>query len=533
MRVANGKHAAAKKKVAGSENEVEPTPTTVKVSEQRMLPLQNLAQARGTTVEHLVGTLIDDLLARPESVQYLAEWTALHPVAPGAEVAVAPETVEEYAGPPRVVFQTNELKHALSQLKGIINRAIDNILGGDVYGHVRIFAEDGAVKITGVDGVFESLTITIKSGRAAGDVDLVVPFDKLNATVATITAPETVIIQMTTGATLNSGGFSASTERLPAYQFTALPIFRLIAEKPECPVGDLGLAGLKRQFKDVEYATKKSDGKFEDAPVNIESTSESLRVVATDTRRLAISEVPQDAGDFTLTVPKTALEALTRLTGERVTVYESEDCFYFVTELETLTHNKIHGEFPAYQRVVPKSTDGTTKVVVDRDAFLSALKRAKMTADAETPVGILSVSDATTLSLRSELIGYDSQAGDDVLRASSDAALEAIVTGPPVDACLNIDMLLPFVERAAGLITFYVKNNVSVFDFYNGNIRFLQMPCNPALCGRWADRQAEKLRRQAEAEAAAAITAVSVAFPYDEPGFAEVPEVIMEEDVAA
>jgi hypothetical protein len=82
MRVANGKQDAAKKKAAGSETGQDKTPTTVNVSEQRMLPLQNLAGARGTTVEDLVGTLIDDLLARPESVRYLEEWAVLHPVAP-------------------------------------------------------------------------------------------------------------------------------------------------------------------------------------------------------------------------------------------------------------------------------------------------------------------------------------------------------------------------------------------------------------------------------------------------------------------
>src|ERR1700723_119682 len=240
MRVASGKQ-AAKKKAAGSENGQAPTPTTIRVSEERMLPLINLAQARGVTVEDIVGGLIDDLIAQPESVRYLEEWAILHPVAPVAEV-LATDTVEEYAGPPRVVFQTNELKHSLSQLKGIVNSK-----GGDaVYGHVRIFAEDGVVKITGID-LDKSLTITSKSGRADGDVDLVVLFDKLNATVASVTTPETVLTQMTMGATLNGGGLNASIERLPPDQFTSLPIVQLIKEVPEFPIATLGLAGLKRQ----------------------------------------------------------------------------------------------------------------------------------------------------------------------------------------------------------------------------------------------------------------------------------------------
>ena len=109
----------------------------------------------------------------------------------------------------------------------------------------------------------------------------------------------------------------------------------------------------------------------------------SVRMVGTDGHRLAIQKVPlEGAGtpeEGTAIIPKKSATELKKLLDEGGTslmmalsknhIVFKIDSLYMVTRL-------IEGNYPNYEQVIPKDNDKT--VVVDKAAFVSALKRVSL-----------------------------------------------------------------------------------------------------------------------------------------------------------
>ena len=122
-------------------------------------------------------------------------------------------------------------------------------------------------------------------------------------------------------------------------------------------------------------------------------------MVATDGHRLALvtSSLAADAPapEFKAIIPKKTLTELSRLLsdGDSDVVYELGENHQFFHVGERLLISRIHeGQFPAYERVIPKGND--KKIEFERDRLTSAVKR----------VAILSND-------RSRAVKFDIQAG--------------------------------------------------------------------------------------------------------------------------
>jgi 5,10-methenyltetrahydromethanopterin hydrogenase len=71
---------------------------------------------------------------------------------------------------------------------------------------------------------------------------------------------------------------------------------------------------------------------------------------------------------------------------------------------------------------------------------------------------------------------------DTAMRFVGQADMDVKVTGGDVDFSLDVNMLLPFLEKVQDTpVVIKVKNNTSIVDFHGANeqVRFLQMPTNP------------------------------------------------------
>lgn len=388
----------------------------------------------------------------------------------------------------KVKFQTEELKKRLAQLSAVVARKAAQ----PVYGFMRLCT--GEPDLAGKRPVFAigldidaSLTLQFAAAEADGDVDVLLPFSKLTEIVGNVTLAESSIdVVDETKATFKSGRYSAILHPFPLTNWPTIP------ERPESVKGTISLAAFKELLGNVKSAVPESEGKHVVPVAMVEAKSDvpatdgvaavagTLKSVATDGVRLAISTMAANIGEFTLIIPIRGLELVEKLDGgEQLTILEGESGFQFETTSETLTVSRSHGTFPDYSRVLPSSFK--TEIVIDKIALLAAIKRVKPLGNSEKPVIDFSVSENDKELLLSTSSAADGTDGMSFENSASDAA-DATVTGPAAQFALDGNKLLPFVERAygskTGFITIRVKASNCAVDFYaNGGLyRWLQMP---------------------------------------------------------
>lgn len=383
----------------------------------------------------------------------------------------------------KVTFNTGELQNRLSQLSGVVAKKATL----EVFKYVRLFtqaAQEGgplAVKLFGMD-IDATLTVTLTKATAEGPVNVLLPFGTLNQIVSVLAAETTTIDVQPTGATLSAGRLrNAALETYPLESLPDTP------ERPSVAKAAIGLPGFQAQIENVKFAVPDTSGKFTVNVAKLESTADALRLIATDGFRLVICSVPQSAGEFSLILPKTALEKIGRLQGGTqgtLTIAEVEAAFWFFTETEELTVNRTAGEFPPYERIVPREGSATSTIILaSTKELISLIHQTIPLADLEKPVLLFAAQPGAPGTLAVEAASRKqatAQAGELRLVAQADMDAQA---NAPADFSLDAKQLLPFLERVQdNPLVINFTNNTSVVEFNgaNGQVKYLQVPTNPA-----------------------------------------------------
>lgn len=134
---------------------------------------------------------------------------------------------------------------------------------------------------------------------------------------------------------------------------------------------------LRSMVARTAYAASKTTGRYAMNGLKLEITSDRLRLVATDGRRLAICDCPCESGrEVDVLVPVAALELLSKIAdeGSVIEVQMDDLSIHFRTGNYELISRQIAGQFPPYEEVIPEENE--IKVRVNRKLFLSKLKLA-------------------------------------------------------------------------------------------------------------------------------------------------------------
>lgn len=168
-----------------------------------------------------------------------------------------------------------------------------------------------------------------------------------------------------------------------------------LPKEENAPLVKLSGTGLQEMVKKTSFAISTDETRYILNGVFFEPREGGkVRMVATDGHRLALVE-RQLAGDFKLKggviIPRKGLFELKRLLDEapeaEVQLGFAESSALFKKPGLTMVMRLIDGQFPEYQRVIPK--EGEKQVSVSRAAFLEALKRiALLSADKSNAVKI-------------------------------------------------------------------------------------------------------------------------------------------------
>lgn len=175
--------------------------------------------------------------------------------------------------------------------------------------------------------------------------------------------------------------------------------------------------------------------------VLLAAESEGLRMVATDSYRLAVRDLAGQqilAADQKVIVPGRALTELQRLVGggSDVTMRLGDRDATFEVGSTKLTTRLIEGDFPNYRQLIPASHPNV--LTVGRDELLEAIRRVKILARDSTPVR-LQMADGL---LRLQAITQD------VGNATEE--LDAEYAGTEMTVAFNPDYLMAGVEACSG-----------------------------------------------------------------------------------
>jgi DNA polymerase III subunit beta len=235
---------------------------------------------------------------------------------------------------------------------------------------------------------------------------------------------------------ITSGRSQFAVRTLPAADFP-----RLVTSSADAAM--LPAEGLADALRQVVRAASAEDSRPILTGVLMVAEEGSLRLVATDSYRLAVRDLPGGGvlreGQRVL-VPSRALAELQRLVGsssETVSLRLGEHEAVFELGQVRLTTRLIEGEFPNYKQLIPSSYPN--RLVVGREPLLDAVKRVKLLVkDAMTPVRISLRPEGIQLTVITQDWG---QATEDV-----DAKYE----GAEMTVAFNPQYLIDGVEAISG-----------------------------------------------------------------------------------
>jgi DNA polymerase-3 subunit beta len=274
----------------------------------------------------------------------------------------------------------------------------------------------------------------------AGDGVIVIPA-KLLADVVRALEPGAVTLEVVEGDALVTGGRSQfSIRTIAAEEFPQL-------SEAEGDTVTLNAPDLAAALRQVVPAASSNDsrpvltGVLMASAGDEEEQGSGLRLVATDSYRLSVRELPDaevlGAGQRVL-VPSRALSELGRLLGDEETAQlrlGERDASFEVGGVH-LTTRLIEGDFPRYQGLIP--SDRPNRLTIDRLALLEAIRRVRLMAVETTPIRLAMSASGLELIVISQDVGQAHE------------TLDAVYDGEELTVAFNADYLLDGVEVASG-----------------------------------------------------------------------------------
>jgi DNA polymerase III subunit beta len=359
------------------------------------------------------------------------------------EIRALPPALFEVSTAMELVVRKNDLLRELQLFQGIVERK--NTI--PILANVLMDAQDGEVKFLATD-----LEVGLRSKCAATITkpgSLTLPAKKLYEIVKSLPDTDIRIADDKSGVKVAADRFDSRMQTLPKEDFPTLP------DRTATPTATLSSASLKEMISKTSFAITGEDTRFFLNGAQFVLRAASMSLVATDGHRLAIVTVKREGGpkeENTAILPKKTLSELARLLseGDADVVYErGENHMFFGVGDRLLISRMIDGQFPAYERVIPKGND--KRIEFERDRLTNAVKR----------VALLSNE-------RSRAVKFNIDKGKVDVTSSSPEIGEAHETlpvdynGTPLQICFNAQYVLDFLSAVTtDVVALDLKDEVS------------------------------------------------------------------------
>ncbi len=181
---------------------------------------------------------------------------------------------------------------------------------------------------------------------------------------------------------------SVSEFEMPGEDPAAFPDVPTFEDKK---YSELSAGVLRKMIHRTSFAAAKQDTKYAITGILWEVEDKKVRLVATDTRRLAMCVGPatvtaavESKGQSHL-VPVKAMSLLERTLNddaESIKVCLRTNDVLFQTEKATICSRLLEGRYPPYRDIIPKKA--AAKIPLPVEAFLSAVRQAKIMTDEDS-----------------------------------------------------------------------------------------------------------------------------------------------------
>jgi DNA polymerase-3 subunit beta len=272
-----------------------------------------------------------------------------------------------------LVVRKNDLLRELQLFQGIVERKntipiLANVLMEAKGEEVRFLATDLEV------GLRSKCAATVTKGGS-----LTIPAKKFYEIVKSLPETDIRIAEDKGGVKVAADRFDSRMQTLPREDFPTLP------DGGTAPVAILPRAAIKEMIAKTQFAITGEDTRFFLNGAQFILRHDSMSLVATDGHRLALVTAKRDGkgkksdDEIKAILPKKTLGELGRLLmeGEGDITYErGENHMFFQVGDRMLISRMIDGQFPAYERVIPKGND--KHIEFERDRLTNAVKRVAL-----------------------------------------------------------------------------------------------------------------------------------------------------------
>jgi DNA polymerase-3 subunit beta len=269
-----------------------------------------------------------------------------------------------------LVVRKTELLRELQLFQGIVERK--NTI--PILANVLIEAKGNEVRMLATD-----LEVALRSrceAAVAKSGSLTLPAKKLYEIVKALPETDVRIEEDKNGVKVAAERFDSRMQTLPREDFPTLPDASGKAR------ATLPSQALREMVAKTQFAITGEDTRYFLNGAKFVLTPNSLTLVATDGHRLALVEVAYAVGvtqDVGVILPKKTLLELGKLLaeGDAPVQFESgENHLFFEVGGRVLISRMIDGQFPAYERVIPKGNDKT--IEFERERLTNAVKRVAL-----------------------------------------------------------------------------------------------------------------------------------------------------------
>jgi DNA polymerase-3 subunit beta len=165
---------------------------------------------------------------------------------------------------------------------------------------------------------------------------------------------------------------------------------------------------LTEALSQVGIAASSDDGRPTLTGVLFETESEHLRLVATDSYRLAVRDVAGVTGVDTTLIPYRALKEIGRTIGsDKVSLSIGDREGTFSSDRGRMTARVIESSFPNYRQLLPD--EYPNRLTINREALLEAVGRASLVAEDHIPVRLSLGSGGVELSVSRQDVGGETE----------------------------------------------------------------------------------------------------------------------------
>jgi DNA polymerase III subunit beta len=345
-----------------------------------------------------------------------------------------------------LVVRKNDLLRELQLFQGIVERKntipiLANVLMEANGDEVRFLATDLEV------GLRSRCTASVAKSGA-----LTLPAKKFYEIIKSLPETDIRIAEDKGGVKVAADRFDSRMQTLPREDFPTLP------EAGGAVSATLPRAAIREMVAKTQFAITGEDTRYFLNGALFVLRPDSMSLVATDGHRLALVNVPRDgkagteADEVRAILPKKTLGELGRLLadGDEDIHYErGENHLFFDVGGRMLISRMIDGQFPAYERVIPKGND--KHIEFERDRLTNAVKR----------VALLSNE-------RSRAVKFQIEQGKVDVTSSSPEIGEAHemlpveYSGAPMQICFNAQYVLDFLAAVStDIVSLDLKDEVS------------------------------------------------------------------------